>query len=197
MSARTAAYAPIDVHVTQAPAAWPVVIPPLTAPEAERAFRRLYRYSTGRLYKGEITIASGNRRALRMGWSKATNHRAAFINPSQGWRDFAHDASHWFDRIVNGETKHGTHHARFEAKLIRQIVTRGYLDGKLLDLARPEPEIVGDPKAEARISRLARIDELDTAWKRKLSRAERAISKLERERKRIQRATLKTSKVIE
>lgn len=199
MSARTAAYAPIDVHAKQAPAAWPDIIPAMTAPESERAFRRLYRWATGWTYTGKVEISSGNRRAVRFDWPRGhwASTRIAFINPEKGWREFAHDASHLFDHVVNGESEHGKHHARFEAKLIRQIVTRGYLDGKLLDRERPKPEVVGDPKAAARLVRIARIGELETAWQRKLSRAERAIKKLDGERKRIQRAALKTSKVIQ
>lgn len=199
MSARTAAYAPIDVHVKTAPAAWPSVIPPLTQAEATRAFRRLWRWAIGQAYAGEIQISSGNRRALRLDYTRTNSlwHRFVVINPEQGWREFAHDASHLFDRVVNGESEHGKHHARFEAKLIHQIVTRGYLDGKLLDRERPKPEVVGDPKAAARLVRIARIGELETAWQRKLSRAERAIKKLDGERRRIERAALKTSKVIQ
>lgn len=188
-------YAKIDVHSSAAPG-WPADIPTLTEPEAIRAFRRLYRFSMGNTFDGIVQLTSGNRRALRMDWFG--NSRLAAINPSKGWREFAHDASHWFDLLMNGETKHGKHHARFEAKLIREIVRRGYLEGVLRtdadrEVTHEEAIDPAEAKAEERAKRMWRIDELLAAWARKESRALNAIAKLDRERRRIERAIAKAA----
>lgn len=176
-------YTQIDVHSKPKEGTWPTVIPKLTAHEVERAFRRLWRFSTGRTYTGKISITTGNRRAVRLG-SWRNNSPDVFLNPSCGWRDFVHDLSHWADWAVNGSTKHGPHHARFEAKLIREVLKRGYLEGKLAEPEVHYLDVAVDPLDVPR-KRMDRIDELTDAWRRKLSRATNAIAKLDKERRRL------------
>lgn len=193
-------YTAIDIHKGEG---WPKPLPELTEYEAERAFRRLWRFSTGGLWGGVLRFTTGNRAALRLGWEG--NFRCVFINPSQGWDSFVHYLSHIADDWVNGTTSHNPHHMRFEAKLIREVIKRGWLDGKLkrtyrsLDPASAElfdtqlkgPTIaelvkmkrLEDPvlaKQKVRAEKLKRVEARLVSWQRKLSRAQNAIAKLER-----------------
>lgn len=131
------AYKPIDVHNHTAPG-WPAVIPPMTEADAINAFRRLYRWAAGKTWPKEcpIRISSGNRQATRMGW--VGHFRAAYLNPSKGWRDFVHSLSHDVDWMVNGSSKHGKHHARLEAKMIREVLKRGWVDDGRVKLSKAD-----------------------------------------------------------
>jgi hypothetical protein len=182
------AYQPIDIHSAPRTDVWPANIPPLTATEATRALKRLYRWGVGKTFDNDVKVSTGNRRAVRFAWEYPTrrgvaishvSQRNAYVNPSQGWRDFVHGLSHWLDIIVNGESKHGKHHARFEAKMIREVISRGWLDGKLKD-AEPETNVVPiiDPKIELRQKKLASIEKRIVLWERKQARATRALAKL-------------------
>lgn len=171
-------YTAIDVHAAQAPA-WPAQVPALTADEAVAAARRLYRFALGRTFTGKVIVTTGNRRAFRLGWEG--NTRAIYVNPTQGWRDFVHGASHWLDFEANGRSRHDTHHARFEAKLVREVIRRGWLDGKLRDTARaPKAAPTLDDKRRAK---LARIEAAVDRWERKAKRAKTALTKLARQQR--------------
>lgn len=189
---RTAAYAPIDVHSSKPieGGLWPSSIPPLTAEEATRAVRRLWRFSLGEKMRGDVTITSGNRRATRLVWTPtgSGSTRGLAVNPSKGWRELIHDLSHDLDYLANGETQHGKHHARFEAKLVREVVRRGWLDGKLRD-APAEPAVRLAPTLdERRRAKLSRIEARIVAWERKQRRAEKALAKLAKSRRYYERA---------
>lgn len=198
-------YTAIDIHKGEG---WPKPLPELTEYEAERAFRRLWRFSTGKLWGGVLKFTTGNRAALRLGWEG--NFRCMFINPSQGWDSFVHYLSHIADDWVNGTTSHNPHHMRFEAKLIREVIKRGWLEGKLKRTYRSEePESSSQRKTidwaaaakiadnalmdsaardletlltkqKVRAEKLKRVEARLVSWQRKLSRAQNAIAKLER-----------------
>lgn len=172
-------YTAIDIHKGEG---WPKPLPELTEYEAERAFRRLWRFSTGGLWGGVLRFTTGNRAALRLGWEG--NFRCVFINPSQGWDSFVHYLSHIADDWVNGTTSHNPHHMRFEAKLIREVIKRGWLDGKLKRTYRSEDPIAELvpvlAKQKVRAEKLKRVEARLVSWQRKLSRAQNAIAKLER-----------------
>ena len=174
-------YTPINVHATDSGIVWPASIPELTAPEAVRAARRLWRYSVGTTFDGVVKVTRGNRRT-RIDWDG--NERCIIVNPEEGWREFIHALSHWFDYVVNGEMKHGKHHARFETKLIKEVIRRGWLDGKLKD-HEPETNVIPivDPKIALRRQKLARIEARLVNWDRKLQRAQRAIAKLTKQQR--------------
>lgn len=175
------AYQAIDVHAKSTDA-WPEVVPPLTAEEATKALRRLYRFSMRKTFNSPVTITSGNRRACSAKYWNL-NSREWRLNPSKGWREFIHDLSHWLDLLANGESKHGKHHARFEAKLIAEVVRRGYMDGKL---SAPEPK--AKPPIEERVKRLASIEARLVTWAKKQLRAQRAIAKLEKQQRAYRKA---------
>jgi hypothetical protein len=81
----------------------------------------------GRKFEGTVVITSGNRfNDIRRG--------KMYVNPSRGWKNFVHEFSHDFVYLCNpGERPHSKFHARFEAKLAREVVKRGWLDGRLRD----------------------------------------------------------------
>ena len=172
-----AAYAEIDVQKGRAPA-WPEVIPDLTGDEAVKAAKRLWRFSLGETFEGPVTITSGN----RVTWTyrpRYASQIALRVNPDKGWRELVHDLSHLFwSRANPGERPHSKAHARFEAKLVREVLRRGWLEGKLkaqepAEAARSAPTL--DDKRREKLARLqARLE----AWEKKQQRAERAIAKI-------------------
>lgn len=171
-------YAAIDVH--HGGPAWPAPLPALTAPEAIRAARRLYRWALGSTFRGNVAITTGNR-SNDIRWDG--NVLTIFVNPSRGWDNFAHELSHdfWY-RANPGERPHSKHHARFEAKLVREIIRRGWLDGKLRD--KPAPAIAPDDAKRAKQrAELARIDAAVERWERKAKRAKNALAKLAKRRR--------------
>lgn len=150
-------------------AEWPAQVPQLTAEEAIRAGRKLYRFALRRTFKGKVRVTSGNRRTwIRRG--------EMIVNPSHGWPALVHLLSHYAE---NGP--HGGAHARMELRMIRQVKRRGWLDGKL---KLPEkPLVVRDPRRERYARILARL----SSWEAKLKRAQHAITKLNRSKRYYER----------
>src|SRR5205085_9451744 len=144
-------------------AAWPTPLPPLTGPEALRAFRRLYRYAFHRLPRLPVRLTSGNRRTgrTRTGWA---------VNPAGGWHDLVHVLSHY---ACPGA--HGGAHARMELRLIKQVLRRGWLDGRLKPVSKPPV-----PPVDQRAVRYQRVLAGIARWEAKLRRAERALARLHR-----------------
>jgi len=161
-------YDPIDIHKEKAPL-WPDFVPPLTAPEAIRAAKRLWRYSLGMTYVGKIHVGTGN----RINWY---GNGTLTVNPSRGWKAMVHELSHYFWRRANpGERPHSKHHARFETKLVKEVLKRGWLEGVLRDKA-PVKE------AHARAKKLALIEAGIERWEAKAKRARTALAKLAKKR---------------
>lgn len=170
-----AAYKAIDIRSKARAEAWPEVIPPLTGEQAINATRRLYRFATGKTWKGDVKLTKGNRRAMWYYWDEQ-NRMFFRVNPEQGWRDLVHDLSHVFDYLTNGESEHSKHHARLEAKLVREVIRRGWLG------AEPKPK-VEKPEPNRHAVELERIAAREISWSRKLKRAETALKKLAKLRK--------------
>lgn len=168
-------------------ASWPDKVPPLTAIEAERAARRLYRFVTGSTFRGRVVITSGNRHtSVRLG--------VITVNPSRGWHDLVHSMSHWLERYA-GTHGHNAAHARLEMRMIKQVVWRGWLDGKLKDTPRAvvaivEPSNPVDKRAAERAVKIARTVAAIARWEAKQRRAENALKKLHRRRRALERAQL-------
>ena len=186
MPATRQLYEAIDLRAPR-PGAWPDKVPALTPPEAERAARRLWRFAMGETLRLPIVQTTGN----RFTWT----HRGTLrVNATAGWRRFVHDLSHLFvSRCNPGERPHSKFHARFEAKLIREVIRRGWLDGKLRD--KPKAAVV-QPVAgpnDKRLAMLARIDANAERWQRKADRARRALAKLQRRRRYYERAIAKAA----
>jgi hypothetical protein len=167
-------------------AAWPATVPPLTPEEAVRAFRRLYRYAFKRTYTGYVRVATGNRRTGRE-YQWATGTRGWRVNPSHGWKDLVHILSHYASPGV-----HGGKHARMELRLIRQVLQRGWLDGKLRPVVPPIPPAM-PTAADKRVVRMQRLLQREARWAAKLKRAERALRKLRRQRRYYEREQAKAA----
>jgi hypothetical protein len=170
-------YAQIDINSVPDGELWPSVVPLLTGPEAVRAARRLWRFAMGATYSGNVVVTSGNRHTWTHWQGNALELR---VNPDQGWRHFIHDLSHLFVTRANpGIKPHTTFHARFEKRLVREVVKRGWLDGRLRDVPAVKAAATLN---ERHADKLKAIDSRLVQWERKHKRAERALQKLRRQR---------------
>lgn len=144
-----------------------------TPQEAIAGFRRLYRIAFGRPYRGKIILASGNRRTWYGGPGRSVR-----VNPDErggGWHEIVHSVSHMASRYHYREN-HGYRHAFIERELIKAVVERGWLDGKLKREPKIKPPV--DRKAAALAITLTAIKR----WEAKKRRAETALRKLGRRR---------------
>lgn len=151
-------------------AAWPATVPALTADEAVKATKKLYRYITGRKHPWPIKLTSGRRKTWRIGG-------VMYVNHERGWHTLIHYLSHLFDPEGGAHTKA---HARLERRMILEVVRRGWLTGALRATPKPEAPPV-DPALVKRERLLARIKR----WESKERRATTALRKLRRSLKRL------------
>lgn len=158
-------------------AAWPAKVPPLTDDEAIRAARKLYRFERGYMWEGRVEITSGNRYSwIRRG--------VMYVNPERGWQSLVHLLSHY---LAPG--KHGADHARCELRMIKEVVRRGWLDGKL---KTPEKEPAPEPTVDQiRAAKIQRLDERIKRWTTREKRAKTALAKLRRSKRAYERAAEK------
>ena len=154
---------------------WPAEVPVLTADEAERATRKLYRFVIGRKLDIPIEITSGNRYT----YARGGLNRRLYVNPGAtrhggGWKALVHDLSHWLHRKVNYEdAPHDKSHARLELKLTKEVVKRGWLNGTLKTVAKEAP-----PPQDTKLQQLLRTESAIQRWEIKLRRAQNALKKL-------------------
>lgn len=164
--------------------AWPDEVPPLTGDEAVRALKRLYRFATGRKLDREVQITSGNRYT----WAR---YGVWYVNPEghhgrSGWPSLVHDLAHYLHMKVfsPGERPHTRTHARLELKLAKEVVRRGWLEGRLKS-APPKlrivtPEMAREKKIETRRAQVARLERKIKALSTRLKTAKRSLAALER-----------------
>jgi hypothetical protein len=145
-------------------AAWPENVPKLTAEEAVRAAKRLYRFERGYTWRGPVKVTSGRR-------SSAIRGGVIIVNPIGGWHELVHLLSHYLS-----PGKHGADHARCELRLIKEVIRRGWLDGKLR--SEPKPAAPAPTPDDVRAEKKARIEERIARWESKKRRAETALKKL-------------------
>jgi hypothetical protein len=168
--------------------AWPAELPPITDHEAIELVRRLYRKFMGRSYTGQFKIASGNR--------NTTPRRGVYyVNPQRvykwggheaGWKDIVHDVSHhvhW--RKFPKNKPHSATHASLEREMIRHVVASGWLAGKLKRIEKPAA--APPTAAEVAASKIGALDVRIKRWESKRRRAENALAKLNRQRRRLER----------
>jgi len=143
---------------------WPDPIPPMTAVEAERAARRLYRFAFKRKCTLPVKVVGGrNYSYIRGGVLR--------VNPSHGWKEVVHVLSHSFFRRLHPIDKpHSVAHGRLERDMAAYVIKSGWLDGKLRPAAKPK----ADPKQVRYERTLASIDR----WESKARRAKTALAKL-------------------
>jgi hypothetical protein len=167
---------------------WPASVPPMTADEAVRAAKRLYRFAMHETWTGPVHVTSGVRystldwRAGKTGGFDLT----LIVNPEHGWKKAIHTLSHAFYYRANpGEKPHSKDHARLERQMIAEVVRRGWLEGKLRSKSKPEPE---PSKLDRKESALAKLDLRIQNWERKAKRAATALKRLHSSRRVIVRS---------
>lgn len=160
---------------------WIAVAPPaITAHEAERAARALYR-KFGR--KGEYPLqrATAKFRELRRVWVTKSNT----LDGSRGWPRLVHDIAHRIHdaRYRGSRRPHDPLHAKFEYEIAEYVVNEtDWLRGTLAS-APMDPAKLSEKK-------LASVQASLKRWASKLRRAQNAIKKLERRRARLSRGDL-------
>lgn len=160
-------------------ATWPegmtVGNPALTADEAVRAAKRLYRFGMKRTWRGPVHVGSGNRYTwIRRG--------VMTVNPEHGWHQLVHMLSHYCHRRLHpDERPHGGVHARMEIRMIKEVLKRGWLNGGLKSEPKPEPTL-----DEKRAKKLAGLLARQKQWITRAKRATTALKKLARQIKRMQ-----------
>lgn len=151
-------------------AAWPAAMPPLTGEEAVRAFRRLYRFGRGRTLASKVGVTSGRRYT---GWAAGQY----WVNPERGWHHLVHVLSHLCE-----PSGHNSAHARMELRMIKEVVRRGWLEGRLRS-----PERAPSAPVDVRAVRYGRLLEREVAWRRRAKRAATALRKIRVARRRYER----------
>lgn len=164
--------------------AWPKDVPQLTLQEAERAIRKLYRFSFGKKAPYEQYIETRgkhryNRSAFRAGKrvflvNLGGHHRGG------GWDSLLHDLSH---RWHSGKP-HSRQHARLELRLRAEVLKRGWLAGSLK--SEEPPAVLPTPQDRFR-GNIELISAKLARWQTKWRRAETAIKKLTRQRRYYER----------
>lgn len=164
-------------------AAWPQAVPALTGLEAVRAARRLFRFCKVKVAR--IVETSGNRSS----WAGYDSAGLRFrVNPAGGWKLLVHSVSHWAHyRTAPGVAPHDKAHARLELRLVKQVLKRGWLEGRL----KPAPQ----PKAAAPApsSAGAKVDHARAMLRRAETRAKRAATILAKWKRRVARAERKAA----
>jgi hypothetical protein len=146
-------------------ATWGVDIPPLTELEAVRAARKLFRFTMRRTFNGKVFVTSGRRYT----WIRRGN---IYVNPEKGWKELVHMISHWCCHRMRPEAKnHSKVHARFEQRMVKEVLKRGWLQGTL----KTEPVVINSLDVK-----MARLDKREREWLRRLRRAQTALKSIKR-----------------
>ncbi len=149
-----------------------------TDAEAIKGVKRLYRKAMGRPWRGKVEVTSGNRHTwIRRG--------VLYVNPNRrrGWPGIVHSISHWAHMKKNpNDRPHSDRQAYIERDLVDYVLASGWIEGAL----KPQPR---KPKEKVDIVkvRYQRILEREARWKAKLSRAENAWFKANKERREYER----------
>jgi len=163
-------------------AEWPSPIPPMTADEAVAAAKRLYRFGMKRTFRGPVRVTSGNRYTwIRRG--------EMVVNPQHGWHGVIHLLSHYcHSRRHPDERPHSRTHARMELRMIKEVVRRGWLEGKLLRPAQDRAARAAERAAHRRTDdfKLAQLLAREKRWITRTKRAATALRKIRRSIKRLQ-----------
>lgn len=155
-----------EAHVN---AKWPKPLPKLTAAEAERAARRLYRFVFGKACPYPTQITSGRNHSY-------IRNRTLRVNPDKGWSELVHGLSHSFYGKLHPDAKpHSGQHGSLERHMVQYVLDNGFLDGKL----KAAEKVAPDPKAK----RYAQVIDGIERWEAKLKRAENALKKLRTKQK--------------
>lgn len=166
-----------DLYKEKTNAEWPKSLPKLTAVEAERAGKRLFRMAFKKPCPYPVYVTSGRNGSY-------IRNRVLRVNPSQGWKEFIHGLSHSFFSKLHPTIKpHSGSHAIFERDMIRHVIAQGWLGGALKPAVK-EPKAKPDEKAKRYALVLAGI----ARWEAKAKRAKNALAKLQRRKRYYEKA---------
>lgn len=157
---------------------WPdQQLPPITAEEATRAARRLWRYAMGETWRGPVKLTSGhNHTWMRDG--------ILYVNPN-GWHLMVNDLAWLFFRLANPDQRALPPKVRIvEERLIREVVKRGWLNNKLKAREIPaDVQFIFDQMKEQNKQR-AQLEAGVRRWTTKLNRAQTMLRKYEHKLKK-------------
>jgi hypothetical protein len=169
---------------------WATITPgPLTPDEAIRAFRKLYRFAATRWfphgaeptsYPNPVVI---NNKCdtweydIDYGKDGSTVHpgKEFRININKGWPKFVTSVAEYCGATDQND---------IELRMVKEILKRGWLDGRLQDTLIPPEE----RKAQARAKKLESIERRIVSWEKKQKRATNALKKLRVQHKRMVKA---------
>lgn len=158
---------------------WPDNVPVPTAEEAVRAARKLYRFVKGHKLTMPIRLTSGRRFTWAYNGVLNVNPNRQRNDGEYGWHALVHDLSH----LWGGG--HSKEHARLEARMRKEVLRRGWLAGALKPKPKPEK-----PPVDVKALKLQRVVIRLDRWLAKKRRAERAMAKLLRQKRRYERELL-------
>lgn len=166
-------------------------LPKPTGPEALAGCRMLLREGF-RFYgmtkeaktKRAFKLTSGNRRTNPVEgarWFKGKLRPQVWaVNPDEcghGWAEIVHSVGHWCHGCKYPKLGgHDISHAAIERHLIKFVLNRGWLDGKLKRERTPKP------KPDVKAVRYQRVLDQTKTWEAKLKRAQTALKKLRRKK---------------
>lgn len=169
------------------PAALPPVLPPITRVDAQRIATMIYRqfypgvgHSASTHPERHYTYPEGR---VRRVWISSKPTTAD--NHSKGLGRLIHDLSHRVFRATYPHKRpHDPLHVRYETDVAAYVAASSWL--KRLTTPKPErPPKPAPTAADKRAAELAKVEAAIKRWTTKAKRAETALKKLARRRKRL------------
>lgn len=159
--------------------ALPAMLPPITREEASRAATRLMRkFGTPGCRK--ILVKA------RRVWISREPTRGD--RPGRGWSRLIHDVSHRvFRRWYPGKRPHDPLHVHYEEEIAAFVASSGWLDGTLAPRFKERPS-----PTETHAAERERVDAAIKRWESKLRRAQNALKKLARKKRRLESSAPRT-----
>lgn len=157
---------------------WPRPIPIPSDQEAITGAKRLYRRAMGRPWRGEVKITHGNRTT----WIR---RNTLYVNPDKrddpSWKGIVHSISHWAHyRLHPLDRPHSGRQMSIERDLTDYVLANGFLTGALKSKPRPKTQ------KDVVSVRYQRLVKREKSWRAKLSRAQNALKKVQREKREYQ-----------
>lgn len=152
---------------------FPLPCTELTAGEAQRFVRKMYRFTQGSTFQGRVTLTT----AWRAPTVTVTVDQI-IVNPRRGWRGLVTELAYPFFWLANHRTASVEDHDWLVQKMTREVYKRKYLDGRLKDKPKPPPTKT-DKQRAAHKNTLKLIKQ----WESKQKRASNALKKLHKKRK--------------
>jgi hypothetical protein len=151
---------------------WPTQPPPITADEAVRATRRLWRFAMGETWRGPVKLTSGRNHT----WER---DGTLYVNPNK-WEYMVSDLAWLFYRRLNTDRGSRARVAKLELKLIREVVKRGWLVNTLkVREVPPDVQIIMKHIEKENRTR-KQLEAGVKRWTTKLGRAQTMLTKYER-----------------